>query len=143
MPKYEIMLILDPQGSVEETKKLTVETFGEKSVISFEKMERTDLAYAIKGSMKAIYLLANVETEGSNIAEFKRKLSLRKDVWRELIINLDEEKQLKEKKVFKSKRTFTKKPNARFDRKPNDKKNFERRNSENKKLESNKPQSDK
>ena len=109
MSKYEIMLILDPKAEVDNTKKIADEVF-KKDLESFEKMDRTDLAYEINGSLKGTYLLIHVNTEGKNIIEFKRRLSLTKDVWRELSINLDREIKLdikpiksKEKEEKKSK----------------------------------------
>lgn len=94
MPKYEIMLILDPQADVKVANEIAQSVFG-KGVQKSVKMDRTELAYKINNSTTATYMLMEVETEPENIAEFTRKVNITKEVWRILAINLDAEKAAK------------------------------------------------
>ena len=97
MPKYEIMLILDPKAEENKTKEMVEKVFG-KQIEKFEKMDQTQLAYKINNSTTAKYFLINVDSVSENINEFTRKANLSKDIWRFLTINLDEEKANKEAK---------------------------------------------
>ncbi|WP_426460887.1 30S ribosomal protein S6 [Mycoplasma hafezii] len=96
MIKYEIMTIVDPKAETSVVENLLKEVFGE-GVKSVEKLENNELAYEINKSKHAQYVLALVETEGSNIAEFTRRTNIIKEVWRTLVINLDSEKGLNSK----------------------------------------------
>ncbi|AMD81302.1 30S ribosomal protein S6 [Mycoplasmopsis canis PG 14] len=113
MSKYEIMMIVDPKADVKVAFDLLSEVFG-KGVQKAEKLENNRLAYKIKKSEFGQYVLANVETEGSNISEFTRRTNIIKEVWRSLVINLDSEKGLSSKKASKkpvrAKRVFERKP---------------------------------
>ncbi|QGZ97213.1 30S ribosomal protein S6 [Mycoplasma sp. NEAQ87857] len=93
MFKYEIMTIVDPKADVKVVENLLSEVFAE-GVKKVEKLERNELAYEINKSKHAQYVLALVETEGENIAEFTRKANIIKEIWRNLVINLDTEKGL-------------------------------------------------
>ncbi|WP_127942879.1 30S ribosomal protein S6 [Mycoplasma sp. ATU-Cv-703] len=91
MPKYEILLIVDPKADSKQTENLAQEVFktGSYQISPFEKNQ---LAYPINNSLTAKYILINIETDGSNIAEFTRRANLNKNVWRYLVVNLDQEK---------------------------------------------------
>jgi len=105
MPNYEIMLILDPKSDVSVADTIAKDVFG-KGVKKSEKMDRTELAYTINNSNTAIYMLMNIDTEPQNIAEFNRKVNITKDIWRALVINLDEEKANKIAKPRPERRSF-------------------------------------
>ena len=105
MPNYEIMLILDPKSDISVANTIAKDVFGQ-GVKKSEKMDRTELAYKINNSNTAIYMLMNIDTEPQNIAEFNRKINITKDIWRALVINLDEEKANKIAKPRPERRSF-------------------------------------
>ena len=113
MPNYEIMLILDPKEDIKVAEQLSKDVFG-SDVKKFEKLDRTELAYPINNSTTGTYILMNVETEGRNIKEFTRKVNINKSIWREMIINVDEEKA---NKIAKPRKPFENR-NNRGPRKP-------------------------
>lgn len=92
MHKYEIMMILDPKADAKKSIDLVESIFKKSNVKKAEKLERTDLAYPIKGSLKAQYLLFEIEAESHLIAELTRRVNISKDIWRHLAINLDSER---------------------------------------------------
>lgn len=94
MPKYEIMLILDPKEDIKIANTIAKDAFG-SSFSGFEKMDRTELAYPINNSTTATYLLSEFEADSKGVAEFTRKVNITKSIWRQLIINLSEEKSNK------------------------------------------------
>ena len=94
MPKYEIMLILDPKEDVKVANKIAKDAFG-SSFKEFTKMDQTELAYPINNSTTATYLLAEFDADSKGVAEFTRKVNITKSIWRQLIINLSEEKSNK------------------------------------------------
>jgi small subunit ribosomal protein S6 len=80
MAKYEIMLIVDPKAELDNVHTLTKEVFKE-DLVSFEKMERTELAYPIRKQTRAIYALINLATEDTDkIKEFQRRVAISKDI---------------------------------------------------------------
>ncbi|WP_406613572.1 30S ribosomal protein S6 [Mycoplasma corogypsi] len=111
--KYEIMAIIDPKSEMSSYEALLREVFG-NGVKSVEKLEGNELAYEINKSKHAHRILALVEAEGSAIAEYTRRTNISKEVWRNLVINLDTEKGINAKpSKFRPKRkanTFTKSP---------------------------------
>lgn len=110
MNKYEIMMIVDPKVDAKIAFDLLSEVFG-KGVKKAEKLENTELAYEINKSKQGQYILASVESDSKNPAEFTRRTNIIKGIWRALVINLDSEKGLKPKKESKAKakRTYVKK----------------------------------
>ncbi len=90
MAKYEIMLVLDPKADKTSAETIAKEVFA-KGIQEFKKLDNTDLAYEINGSMTGQYFLMNVETEGKNIQEWNRRVNITKTIWRNLVINLDNE----------------------------------------------------
>ncbi|RTZ68037.1 MAG: 30S ribosomal protein S6 [Tenericutes bacterium] len=78
MPKYEIMLIVDPSTTGKVVENLSKNTF--KGSVNFKVMERTELAYEINKSKTGKYLLLNVEANGEDVAEFTRKINIEKTV---------------------------------------------------------------
>ncbi|CAM9138824.1 30S ribosomal protein S6 [Mycoplasma marinum] len=89
MAKYEIMLVLDPKADSSIIEKQSKEVFG--GAASVKKLEITDLAYEINKSNTGQFFLLSVETEGSNIQEWNRRSNIVKEIWRNLVINLDNE----------------------------------------------------
>ncbi|MGZ9414647.1 30S ribosomal protein S6 [Mycoplasma sp. 1012] len=123
MAKYEIMLILAPTEDVALAEKIAKEVFS-NGVKSVEKLDRTELAYPINKSKTGIFVLMNVESEESKIAEFVRKTNIQKTIWRSLVVNLDTEKGLNRKvKPKKRKLSF-------FKNQQNSKENSNSENSE-------------
>ncbi|VDR42507.1 30S ribosomal protein S6 [Mycoplasmopsis caviae] len=92
MHKYEIMMILDPKSDASKSISLVESIFKKSNIKKAEKLERTDLAYPINGSLKAQYLLFELEAESNLIAELTRRVNISKEIWRHLVINLDTEK---------------------------------------------------
>ncbi|MBG0730687.1 30S ribosomal protein S6 [Mycoplasma sp. 'Moose RK'] len=104
MPKYEIMVILDPKAESSVLENLFSTVFGNQAAKKLQKLELTNLAYPIKKSLTGQYFLANLLIQTDLIDEFIRRANITKTVWRYLIINLDSEKG------------FGKKPKPRMNR---------------------------
>ncbi|UWD33986.1 30S ribosomal protein S6 [Mesomycoplasma molare] len=96
MAKYEIMLILAPTEEVSLAEKIAKEVFKD-GVKTVEKLERTELAYPINKSKTGTFVLINVESEKSIVAEFTRRTNIEKTIWRSLVVNLDSERGLNRK----------------------------------------------
>lgn len=112
MPKYEIMVLLDPKSELKLVEDLVDEIFNQK--ISVKKYDQTQLAYEINDSTTGLYGIFDLETSANLINEFRRKANFTKSIWRYLIINLDSERKNKIKKHFKfSKKDERKKPYER------------------------------
>ncbi|ATO30755.1 30S ribosomal protein S6 [Mycoplasmopsis bovirhinis] len=112
MNKYEIMMIVDPKSDAALAFDLLKNVFG-AGVKKSEKLENNRLAYKINKSAFGQYILANVEAEGSKIAEFTRRTNIIKEIWRILVINLDTEKGLDTKKEGKKQQRVVKHPRKR------------------------------
>lgn len=110
MANYEIMLIVDPKEDLKTVEGLVKEVLG-SDVKSFEKMDKTELAYEINGSTTAQYVLVNAETTGPKVKELTRIVNITKSIWRQLAINLDTErakdswKHMKKFEEFKARKT--------------------------------------
>lgn len=126
MSKYEIMMIVDPKADSNIGFGLVEEIFGKASITKAEKLETTDLAYEIKKSNKAQYLLFEVKTKSNLIAEFTRRCNINKLIWRQLVINLDSEKGLGRPK--KTKRVNRKPREERFGQKRDYSQNSDNKN---------------
>ena len=95
MSNYEI-LILTKMEVVEATvQKFLTETLKVKD-LKIQKLENNELAYPIKKETHANYFLCNTKADPSLITELTRKLNIKKDFLRYLVINLDLEKGLKQ-----------------------------------------------
>ncbi|UVD81750.1 30S ribosomal protein S6 [Mycoplasma iguanae] len=101
MAKYEIMAILAPGEDVSTVSKVASDVFGQESLKSVEKLERTELAYPINKSKTAVYVLMVLEADEQKISEFVRLTNISKTIWRVLVINLDSEKGLNRKTTVK------------------------------------------
>lgn len=100
MPKYETMLILDPKADIKIVESLASEVFKD-GVESVKKYDQTQLAYPIKKSTTALYVLMYVNASPELIKEFTRKANNNQKIWRFLTINLDSERQHKIKKSYR------------------------------------------
>ena len=94
MPKYEIMIIINPNSDKKIVETLAKETLNKS--LKIEVMKQTELAYEINNSKFGKYILINVETDGKNIKEFTRKINITKDIWRYLIVNREHELKLED-----------------------------------------------
>ncbi|QJG66812.1 30S ribosomal protein S6 [Mycoplasma phocoenae] len=95
MHKYEIMLIVQSTTTEDKVNSFISEIFSSKGEL--KKLERTQLAYAIKKVNTAQYFVLNIEAKAEEIKEFGRKALLDKEILRTLVINLDSEKALQRK----------------------------------------------
>lgn len=77
MPKYEIMLIVDPK-QITEAEKIAKDVLGTDANIT--KLEKTELAYEINGTKIANYLLIDVTTTGAVVKEFVRRANISKSI---------------------------------------------------------------
>lgn len=92
MKKYEIMFIVRPTLSEEETKKVISDfekilTDNEAKVIGRKDIGQRELAYEIKKYKSGYYYVLNVEANNDSATkEFDRLALISKDVIRHLII---------------------------------------------------------
>lgn len=92
MKKYEIMFIVRPTLSEEETKKVISDfekilTDNEAKIIGRKDMGQRELAYEIKKYKSGYYYVLNVEVNNDSATkEFDRLALISKDVIRHLII---------------------------------------------------------
>ncbi|WP_029608747.1 30S ribosomal protein S6 [Mycoplasma simbae] len=99
MHKYEIMMILDPKSEAKVGFDLVESVFGKSNITKAEELENKTLAYPINHSTQGKYLLVQLNGEASLVPEFVRRANISKEIWRQLVINLDSEKGLgKERK---------------------------------------------
>lgn len=98
MSNYEIMILVNPQSTDEQVQKLLLSVLPENNT-KIERLERTELAYPIKKTSRAIYYLIHTKIDPQLTSELTRRLNIEKSVLRTLIINLDSEKGLKPKKM--------------------------------------------
>ncbi|MBU4690697.1 30S ribosomal protein S6 [Mycoplasma sp. ES3157-GEN-MYC] len=117
MHKYEIMMLLDPKANHEIGFELVESVFGKSNIIKAEKLENTTLAYPVNHSTQGQYLLIQLNGEASLVAEFVRRSNISKEIWRQLVINLDTEKGLgKERKTWAGKKVYN--PAEKSERRP-------------------------
>lgn len=110
MSKYEIMIIVD--GTLKESEATTVMTdlknlLKSAKDLNVETMGLKDLAYPIKKINRGHYFVFTFENNDANeIKEFRRVASIKKEVLRQLIINLEKDygyrATINPKKVAKS-----------------------------------------
>lgn len=110
MSKYEIMVIID--GTLKETSVTPVITelknlLKKAKDLNVEKLGLKDLAYPIKKVNRGYYFVLTFSNDDADeIREFRRVASIKKEVIRQLIINLEKDYGYKAtinpKKVAKS-----------------------------------------
>ena len=103
MPKYEIMLIVDPKA-LTEAETIAKEVLGANANI--KKLDKTELAYEINGTKIANYLLIDVTTTGAIVKEFVRRSNISKAIWRHLVVNLDSERAMDTMNAEPTRRPF-------------------------------------
>ncbi|QDY88035.1 30S ribosomal protein S6 [Mycoplasma anserisalpingitidis] len=112
MAKYEIMMIVDPKADVNVAFDLLKEVFG-NGVKKAEKLAINELSYSINKSKHAQYVNAEVESKPELISEFVRRSNIVKQVWRQLVINLDTESGLKPANTKKATKKVVRKSTPR------------------------------
>ncbi len=96
MRKYEIMFIVRPTLSEEETKNVIssfekVLTDNKAKIVGKKDMGQRDLAYEIKKFKSGYYYLFNIEAnEDKAVREFDRLALISKDVIRHLITKVED-----------------------------------------------------
>lgn len=100
MAKYEIMLIVDPKEDIKNVETLVKEVFKD-GLKKFTKMDRKDLAYPINKSNTAQYVLIDADTTGVDVKELTRRVNITKTIWRQMAINLDQERAMDSLKNMK------------------------------------------
>lgn len=96
MRKYEIMFIVKPTLSEEETKK-TIENFGkiltdnDAKIVDKKDMGQRELAYEIKNFKSGYYFVYEIEANDDKaIKEFDRLSFISNDIVRHLITKLED-----------------------------------------------------
>jgi len=92
---YELMLIAEPELDEEALAALTeriqqVITNNGGAIVSVEQMGRRKLAYPIQRRREGHYVLVHANLERETISELERSLRLSEDVFRHLLVRLDE-----------------------------------------------------
>lgn len=113
MPKYEIMLIVDPK-ELTQAETMAKEILGANANIT--KLEKTELAYEINGTKIANYLLIDVTTTGAIVKEFIRRANISKNIWRHLVVNLDSERAMDTMNAEPKRRAFDREERKPFNR---------------------------
>ena len=94
MRPYELMLLVDPslEEPREEVNKVeeVVRSLGGE-VSKTDVWGRKKLAYPIQKQTEGFYSVTQMSIEQEALTELDRLLKLRQDVWRHMIIRLDEE----------------------------------------------------
>ncbi len=96
MRKYEIMFIVKPTLSEEETKNVIssfekVLTDNKAKIVGKKDMGQRDLAYEIKKFKSGYYYLFNIEANDDKaVREFDRLALISKDVIRHLITKVED-----------------------------------------------------
>ncbi len=95
MRNYEIMFILSPASTEEETDKLIsslegVVTTHKGQILGVEKMGKKKLAYPIDKFDEGYYVLFKVEGDGECVKEFERRLRVVDSVIRYITVRVDE-----------------------------------------------------
>ena len=104
---YEVVFIIDPDTSDEDTARLTenlqhVVTEQGGTITKSETMGRRNLAYRIGRKTDGIFMLFEIEGTGGEIAELERRMRVSDQVLRYLTVRVDEDRQRAEK--FKARR---------------------------------------
>lgn len=94
MRPYELMLLIDasleePREEVNKVEEVVRSLGGEVS--KTDVWGRKKLAYPIQKQTEGFYSVTQMSIEQEALKELERLLKLRQDVWRHMIIRLDEE----------------------------------------------------
>src|SRR5947199_7839398 len=114
---YEVVFIVDPDTSEEETKRLTENLEGiitdqGGTIVKSEVMGRRQLAYQIGRKNEGIYVLFEIEGTGREIAELERRMRVSDQVLRYLTVRVDEDRRRAEKLKARRARKAAKRPFA-------------------------------
>lgn len=94
MKQYEFMMIVNPELSDDARTTLIDEIkadIGEVATIVKEEDQGVkDFAYKIRNSSKGYYILWTLESKGKDFFAFMKSLNIKKDVWRNLLVKLDD-----------------------------------------------------
>ena len=95
---YEVMFILRPDVSEEDTDKLiagftTTVTNGGGAVKTAEKMGRRKLAYMVRRFNDGNYVLLTIEANGAVVLELERRLRVTEPVIKFITVRMDEEEK--------------------------------------------------
>ena len=95
---YEVMFILRPNVSEEDTDKLiagftTTVTNGGGAVKTAEKMGRRKLAYMVRRFNDGNYVLLTIEANGAVVLELERRLRVTEPVIKFITVRMDEEEK--------------------------------------------------
>jgi small subunit ribosomal protein S6 len=95
---YEVMFILRPDVSEEDTDKLiagftTTVTNGGGTVKTAEKMGRRKLAYMVRRFLDGNYVLLTIEANGAVVLELERRLRVTEPVIKFITVRMDEEEK--------------------------------------------------
>lgn len=98
MPAYEVIYILDPALTEEQTSE-AIQRFTQvardhgAAVQEPQRWPKRRLAYPIKGKSEGLYVITTVEAEPSAVAELTRVLKLAESVLRHMVVTLEAEKE--------------------------------------------------
>src|SRR5947209_5649596 len=114
---YEVVFIVDPDTSEEDTKRLTenlegIVTDQGGTIVKSEVMGRRQLAYQIGRKNEGIYVLFEIEGTGREIAELERRMRVSDQVLRYLTVRVDEDRRRAEKLKGRRARKAAKRPFA-------------------------------
>src|SRR5437763_11164594 len=114
---YEVVFIVDPNTSEEDTKRLTenlegIVTDQGGTIVKSEVMGRRQLAYQIGRKNEGIYVLFEIEGTGREIAELERRMRVSDQVLRYLTVRVDEERRRAEKLKARRAHKTSKRPFA-------------------------------
>lgn len=95
---YEVMFIVRPDASDEDTDKLiagftTTVTNGGGAVKTVDKMGRRKLAYSVRKFADGNYVLLTIEAGGAVVLELERRLRVTEQVIKFITVRMDEEEK--------------------------------------------------
>lgn len=95
MKKYELMLLLNPEMKDQDREELMAEFKNELATLEISITKEDvwgvkDLAYKINNSTKGYYVLFELESEGKKFPLVSKYVSIKKDIWRELLTKIED-----------------------------------------------------
>lgn len=112
---YEVVLIVNPETSDEDTSKL-IETLQHTvtdqggTITKSENMGRRQLAYEIERYREGVYFLFEIDGTGREIAELERRMRVSDQVMRYVTVRVDEDRRRAEKLQARRARKASKRP---------------------------------
>ncbi len=112
---YEVVFIIDPETSDEDTTRLTdnlrnIITEQGGNVTRAESMGRRTLAYRVGRRTEGNYMLFEIEGSGREIAELERRMRVSDQVLRYLTVRVDEDRRRADKLKERRQRKAAKQP---------------------------------